>query len=81
VAQVGAALTNAGAPAGATATLTQALSALAGATTSSAPGLVAAAANAFNALVNSAPASFFANGTLPPQFLAIHAALVQMTSP
>lgn len=78
VAQVSAALTSAGAPAGATASLTQALAALAGATSSSSPGLVTAAANAFNSLLSALPASFFAAGTLPPQFLAIHAALVQM---
>jgi len=80
VAATSAALQSAGGLAGATATLTNALAALAGATPSSAPGLIIAAAQAFNAFVASAPASFFAGGTLPAQFLAIHAALVPMVS-
>jgi hypothetical protein len=80
VAQVSAALQGAGAPPGATATLTQALAALAGASPSTAPGLIIGALNAFNSFVQNAPASFFATGTLPPQFLAVHAALVQMGS-
>lgn len=80
VATVSASLQAAGAPAGVTAQLTQALAALAGATPGTAPGLIISAAQAFNNFVTSAPASFFAAGNLPPQFLAVHAALTPMVA-
>jgi hypothetical protein len=80
VTSVSQSLQAAGAPPGATAQLTQALAALAGATPGNAFNLIVSAAQAFNAFVQSAPASFFAAGNLPPQFLAIHAALTPMVN-
>ena len=78
VAQVSAALTSAGAPAGLTATLVQAMAALANVTSASAPRAIVDAARAFNALVASLPASFLANP--PADFIAIQAALAPMVA-
>jgi len=80
VTSVSQALQAAGAPPGATAQLTQALAALAGATPGNAFSLIVSAAQAFNNFVQNAPASFFTAGNLPAQFLAIHAALTPMVN-
>ena len=80
VASLTGALQAAGAPSGATSTLAVALAALAGATPGTSFGLIVSALNAFNAFVAAAPASFFAGGTLPAQFLAVHSALSSMSN-
>ena len=68
------ALRSSGAQSAQASALANALAALGGSTSSNAGGLIIDAGDAFNALVRSAPAGFFANP--PAHFLAVHAALV-----
>jgi hypothetical protein len=81
VTQLIASLQAAGAPAGATARLAAGLAAIGTAETPRQTAIaIHRATQAFNALIRSAPASFFAAGTLPTQILAVHAALAPMAA-